>query len=58
MVEGRTGDGIMFKKADKKVLKVQRDRVSEVTKYLNSKSITESNNLIRATSVWVVERID
>ena len=58
MVEGRTGDGIMFKKVDKKVLKVQRDRVSEVTKYLNSKSITESNNLIRATSVWVVERID
>ena len=57
MVEGRTGDGIMFKKVDKKVLKVQRDRVSEVTKYLNSKSITESNNLIRATSVWVVERI-
>ena len=58
MVEGRTGDGIMFKKVDKKVLKVQRDRVSEVNKYLNSKSITESNNLIRATSVWVVERID
>ena len=58
MVEGRTGDGIIFKKVDKKVLKVQRDRVSEVTKYLNSKSITESNNLIRATSVWVVERID
>ena len=58
MVEGRKGDGIMFKKVDKKVLKVQRDRVSEVTKYLNSKSITESNNLIRATSVWVVERID
>ena len=57
MVQGRTGDGIMFKKVDKKLLKVQTDRVNEVTKYLNSKSITESNNLIRATGVWMVEWI-
>ena len=57
MVEGRTGDGIMIKKVDKKVLKVQTDRVNEAIKYLKSKSITETNKLIRTASVWVAERI-
>ena len=52
MVEGRTGDDIMFKKVDKKVLNVQADRVNDFAiKYINSKSITETNNLIRAGSV-------
>ncbi|XP_068756065.1 uncharacterized protein [Montipora capricornis] len=55
--EGRTCDGIMFKKVDKKVLRVQTDRVNEGIKYLQSKSITETNNLIRATSVWVAEQL-
>lgn len=57
MREGRTCDGIMFKKVDKKVLKVQTDRVNEAIKYLKSKSITETNNLIRAASVWVLEQL-
>ena len=34
MLEGRTGNGIMFKKVDKKVLKVQADRVDEAITYL------------------------
>ena len=34
MVEGRTGDGIILKKVDKKVLKVQTDSVNEAIKYL------------------------
>ena len=38
-------------------MKVQTDRVNEAMKYLKSKSITETNNLIRAASVWVAERI-
>ena len=57
MVEGRTGNVIMFKKVDKKVLKVQTDKVNEAIKYLKSKSIAKANNLIRAASVWVTERI-
>ena len=58
MVERRTGNSfIMFKKGDKKVLKVQTDRVNEAIKYLKNKNITETNNLIRAASVWVAERI-
>ena len=52
MVEGRTGNGIMFKKVNKKVLKVQINSViNEVIKYLKSNSITETNILIRAASV-------
>ena len=57
MVEGRTGYGIMFKKVNKKVLKVQTDRINELINYLNNKSITETNDLIRAGSVWVAGRI-
>ena len=50
--------GIMLKKVDKKVLEVQTDRVNEAIRYLKSKSITEENNLIRAASVCMVERIE
>ena len=57
MLEGGTGDSIMFKKVDKKVFKVQTDRVNEVIKCLKSKSITETNNLIRAASVLVAGQI-
>ena len=57
MVEGRTGDDIMFMKVDKKALKVPTDGVNEAIKYLKSKNITETNNLVRAASVWVTERI-
>ena len=38
-------------------MKVQTDRVNEAMKYLKSKSIKETNNLIKAASVWVAERI-
>ena len=38
-------------------MKVQTDRFNEAIKYLKSKSITETIYLIRAASVWVVERI-
>ena len=55
MVEGRTDNGILFKKVDKKDLKAQVDRVNEVIKYLKTKSITEKNKMIRAASVLVAE---
>ena len=48
---------IMFKNVDKNSFKVQTDRVNEAIRYLKSKSITETNNLIRAASVWVEKRI-
>ena len=57
MLEGKTSDGIMFKKVDKKTLKVQTDRVNEAVRYFKSKSITETSDLITAASVWVAEQI-
>ena len=57
MLEGRTSDGIMFKKVDKKILKVHIDRVNDAIKYFKSKNIKEMNELIKAASVWVAEKI-
>ena len=57
MLEGKTSDGIMFKKVDKKTLKVQADRVNEAIKCFKSKSITEKNDLIKAASMWVAGQI-
>ena len=57
MLEGKTSDRILFKKVDKKTLKVQTDGVNDAIKYLKSKSITETNDLIKAASVWVAEQI-
>ena len=37
MLEGKTSDCIMFKKVDKKILKVQTDRVNEEIKYFKIK---------------------
>ena len=53
MLEGKTSDGIMFKKVNKKTFKVQTDRVNEAIKYFKSKNITETNDLIKAASAWV-----
>ena len=57
MLEGRTSDCIMFKKVDKKTLKVHIDRVNDAIKYFKSKNIKEINELIKAASVWVAEKI-
>ena len=57
MLEGKTSDDIMFKKVDKKKLKVQTDRVNDVIKYFISKNITKTNDLIKAASAWVAEQI-
>ena len=38
MLEGTSSDGIMFKKVDKKTLKVPTDRVNDAIKYLKAKA--------------------
>ena len=48
----------MFKKVDRKVLKSQTDKINEAIKYLKSKSITETNNIIRGASDWVSNWIE
>ena len=57
MLEGKTSDGIMFKKVDKKTLKFQTDRVNDAIKYFKIKSITEMYYSIKTISVWVAEQI-
>ena len=57
MLEGKTSDGIIFKKLDKKKLKVQTDRVNDTIKYFKSKSITETNDLIKVASLCIAEQI-
>ena len=57
MLKGKTSDGIMFKKVDKKTLKIQTDRVNDAIKYFKSKNITETNDLIKAANVWAAEQI-
>ena len=42
---------------DKKTLKVQTHRVNNAIKYFKSKSITETNDLIKAAIMWVAEQI-
>ena len=56
MLEGRTSDGIMFQKVNKKTLQVQTDRVDAI-KYFKSKNIKKNNDLIKDVSVWVEEQI-
>ena len=57
ILEGETSDSIMFKKVNKKALKVQTDRINDAIKYFKSKRITEMNELIKAVAVRVVEQI-
>lgn len=56
MAKGKRGDGITFKKLDRKALKIQVDKVNEAMKYVKCRTITETNNLIVAGSVWVAEK--
>ena len=48
---------LCLRKQTKKTLKVQTERVNEAIKYFQSKNITETNDLIKAASVWVAEQI-
>ena len=57
LVERKTCQSIIFRKVGRKLLKVQVERVNEAFKYLESKSITETNNLIVAASVLVAEQL-
>ena len=56
MVEGKRSDEIMFKKLDRRALEIQVDKVNKGMKYVKCRTITETNNLIVAGSVWVAEK--
>ena len=48
MLEGKASDGNLFKKVDKKTLKVQTDIVNVAIKYFKSKNIRKMNDLIKS----------
>ncbi|XP_047488218.1 uncharacterized protein LOC125038695 [Penaeus chinensis] len=56
-VEKRTAEGISFKKVDKNKLKREINRVNQVIRHIETKNITETNELIRAATVWVAEQL-
>ena len=49
---------LCLRKWIKRFWRFKQIRVNEVIKYFKSESIKEANNLIRAASVWLAERIE
>ena len=57
MAEGRTTEGIMFKKVDKKTLRCKTEEVNGAIKFMKTSNITQTNSQIRAAGVWVAEQL-
>ena len=57
MGRGERCDGIAFKRVERKKLKMITERANRVIKYINTKNVTEMNNLIVATSVWIAKEL-
>ena len=56
-VEKKTAEEISFKKVDKNKLKKEMNRVNQVIRHIETKNITETNELVRAATVWVAEQL-
>ena len=54
---GRNADGISFKKVDMNTLNRITARVNRVIELIETKDITQTNNLIKAAGVWVAEQL-
>ena len=54
---GRNTDGISFKKVDMNPLKRTTAKVKRVIKLTETKNITQTNNIIKAAGVWVVDQL-
>ena len=57
LTEGRNTNGISFKKVDQKRLLKLVECVNKTLKHIETTSITQTNNLIKAASVWVADQI-
>ena len=49
---GRNTDGISFKKNDMNTLKRTTAKVNRVIELIETKNITQTNNLVKAAGVW------
>ena len=54
---GENAEGIIFKKVDFKKLHAVVRRVNNVLRFFETSNITETNNLIVASSVWVSRQL-
>ena len=54
---GRNTDGISFKKFDMNTLNRTTAKVNRVIELIETKNITQTNNLIKAAGVWVAEQL-
>ena len=57
LTEGRDTSGISFKKVDYKRLNKIVESVNKAINYVETTTITQTNNLIKAASVWVADQI-
>ena len=57
MEGGERCDGIAFKKVERNKLKTATKRANRVMKYIDTNNITERNNFIVATSLWIAKEI-
>ncbi|XP_063595812.1 uncharacterized protein LOC134772704 [Penaeus indicus] len=57
MAQGVTNDNIMFKKVDQKRLSEETLKVNGAIKHLVTADITQTNNLIKAASLWVAKQL-
>ena len=54
---GRNADGISFKKVDMNTLNRTKASVKRVIELIETKNITQTNNLIKAAGVWVADQL-
>ena len=57
MAQRETNDNIMFKKVDQKRLSEETLKVNGAIKHLVTADITQTNNLIKAASLWVAKQL-
>ena len=57
ITSNRNTDGISFKKIDVKILKQTTAKVNWVIELIETKNITQTNNLIKAAGVWVADQL-
>ena len=57
ITSNRNADGISFKKIDMKILKQTIAKVNRVIELIETKNITQTNNLIKAAGVWVADQL-
>ena len=54
---GRNTDGISFKKVDMNTLNRTTAKVNRVIELIETKNITQTNNLFKAAGVWVADQL-